>query len=678
MWRLLFGLLSILLAGAVTAKSINLQIGEAIADKFQISGLQSQLDFSGNHLTLSLQADALTLPDPIGRVAEMAFHCDELQLRSAQWYCGQGELSFQHAMLGAQTLSISEISSRETGIFSLAFSGLQWAGGHWSVTADWQQGIWQADVTAQGIDAGQLNTVLKPLVFDPLVSDIVGMIDITANVQGEQQQLSSVNGEIGIQSLALSNSEGSLATENMNALIDIKANHQVDGWQWQQHANLDTGELYVAPVYLDISAQPLTVSTSGFWQPAGNQIDVTQFRFEHHDVLQAEGEIKLLGLQLQSVNTELKSTRLQALYDIWLQPFVFDTAADDATLQGEVQTTLDWQAGAYDLSLQLAEVNISDNQQRFDITGLDGNLAWTSRERNLPVDLNWRSAHFYQIPVGDAQLRANAAKNKITLSESLSLPLLDGELQLDDFQLSYPPDGAVNWSFEGLLKPVSMPVLTDALDWPLLQGKLSGVIPAVRYQDQQVSVEGALMVKMFEGTAIIRDLELSQPFGVAPHLSANVDINQLDLQTLTTAFDFGRISGTLDGYLHDLQLSNWRPVQFDGWLATDETADTPRRISQRAVNNLSRIGGGAGGLLSRSFLRFFDDFSYKRLGLGCRLSHNICEMRGVSDAEQGYHIVEGGGLPPWINVIGYNRRVDWPVLIERLQSVSESDGPVIE
>jgi hypothetical protein len=84
-------------------------------------------------------------------------------------------------------------------------------------------------------------------------------------------------------------------------------------------------------------------------------------------------------------------------------------------------------------------------------------------------------------------------------------------------------------------------------------------------------------------------------------------------------------------------------------------------------------------MISRSFLRFFDDFSYKRLGLSCHLRNDVCEMAGIEDAEQGYYIVKGGGgLPPWIDVIGYTRRVDWADLLERIKAVQNSSGPIIE
>ena len=38
----------------------------------------------------------------------------------------------------------------------------------------------------------------------------------------------------------------------------------------------------------------------------------------------------------------------------------------------------------------------------------------------------------------------------------------------------------------------------------------------------------------------------------------------------------------------------------------------------------------------------------------------------------------GGGLPPWIDVIGYTRRVDWADLLERIKAVQNSSGPIIE
>ena len=89
------------------------------------------------------------------------------------------------------------------------------------------------------------------------------------------------------------------------------------------------------------------------------------------------------------------------------------------------------------------------------------------------------------------------------------------------------------------------------------------------------------------------------------------------------------------------------PEAFDAFLFTPPDDRSQQRISQRAVTNLSSIGGGSGGgvaaALQGGFLRFFDDFGYDRLGLSCRLANDVCLMGGVMPAPGGYYIVKGSG-----------------------------------
>jgi len=292
--------------------------------------------------------------------------------------------------------------------------------------------------------------------------------------------------------------------------------------------------------------------------------------------------------------------------------------------------------------------------------------------------LSWQSAYVYAIPLGTSNIKARTQSSSLILQQPWLLPILDGALQINDFSLHNPGDEHLKWTFAGELSPISMESLSAALEWPLMHGKLSGVIPHVDYVEQQLKVDGALKVKLFEGITTIRDLQLDKPFGSLPQLQANIDMKGLNLETLTQTFDFGKITGKLDGRLTNFRLSNWQPVDFDAKFATPEGDKSRRKISQKAVDNLSQIGGGATGVLQRSFLRFFEDFSYQRLGLSCKLRNEICEMSGVGEAKQGYYIVKGGGLPPRINVVGYTRRVDWSDLIERLKAVSKSSGPIVK
>ena len=125
-------------------------------------------------------------------------------------------------------------------------------------------------------------------------------------------------------------------------------------------------------------------------------------------------------------------------------------------------------------------------------------------------------------------------------------------------------------------------------------------------------------------------------------------------------------------------MENWRPVTFYAWLGTPDDDNSRHRISQKAVKNIASIGGGgASDLLSRSFLSFFETFGYDKIGLGCYLHDGVCQMMGVDATTSGYRIIKGGGLPR-IDVIGYNPRVDWNTLMERLSRISTTDDITIE
>ena len=117
---------------------------------------------------------------------------------------------------------------------------------------------------------------------------------------------------------------------------------------------------------------------------------------------------------------------------------------------------------------------------------------------------------------------------------------------------------------------------------------------------------------------------------------------------------------------------------FNALFYTPENDKSRRRISQKAVDNISNLGGaGLSGSLARTFLGMFEEFRYKRIGIGCRLQGGTCEMVGVGETKQGYYLVEGSGLPR-IDIIGYNRTADWMRLVEQLKQITESGSPVIE
>jgi hypothetical protein len=96
------------------------------------------------------------------------------------------------------------------------------------------------------------------------------------------------------------------------------------------------------------------------------------------------------------------------------------------------------------------------------------------------------------------------------------------------------------------------------------------------------------------------------------------------------------------------------------------------------VDNIASLGGGGGAAaLSSGFLRFFDDFAYDRMALGCRRELDVCHMSGIESRGDGYLILRGRGIPR-ITVVGYAREVSWSTLVGQLAAIVASGGPVIE
>lgn len=684
-WLGLFAAMFVIWQCTVYAsEKLNISIANWAFERLAAQNLNIELALTAKGLAVTASADSITLPEGIGRVSKVKFYCDELLVFSEQWSCSRGKLSFIHKQTGQQYLTFkAKVIKPEHEYYQFDVSGLKLADANLAISATYDSHAWKATVTTPQASLKSVLQLVSPYLNAANVAlladwSIDSNIIISANLKGYDNRIDKVDVELTSTAFNLSDSQGKYVTEDITADIALKLDMSKQAWLWQTAIKLKAGQGYGEPIFVDFGETPLSLEAEGQWQPKEGLLVVSQAELKHGSIMQAQGSFTGSLEQINMLEVTVEQADLANLYAVWLQPFFTGTAAAKLELAGNVGLKFQQQASAYQLSINMDDVYIDDEAKRFGLYGLTGQIGWTNDVQLMPSQLQWQSGYLYAVPMGKSELIAVANESQLKLLSPWILPILDGELRINEFELQRPDQERTQWTFEGLLTPISMESLSGALGWPLLHGKLSGVIPKVTYIDQQIQVDGALLVKLFDGTTVIRDLRLNKPFGSLPQLYANIDLTGLDLETLTRTFDFGKITGKLDGRVSKLRLSNWQPVQFDASFATPEGDKSRRRISQRAVDNLSQIGGGVGGVLSRSFLRFFEDFSYQRLGLNCKLRNDVCEMSGVAEAEQGYYIVKGGGLPPRINVVGYTRQVDWPDLIDRLNAVSHSSGPVVQ
>ena len=289
-------------------------------------------------------------------------------------------------------------------------------------------------------------------------------------------------------------------------------------------------------------------------------------------------------------------------------------------------------------------------------------------QRGDPARPAHQGGEALKIPFGAMKLPLAMRGMRFRL-EQTEIPVLDGKLIVKGFASDPPGDEDWRWAFSGALAPMSMERFTQAVGWPVMHGVIAAQIPRVSFSRSTLRVGGAFIFKVFDGTVEMRNISLADPFGKAPRLTADLDMKQLDLDLLTRTFSFGNMKGRVDAEVIGMELSNWRPVRFDVRVKSSP-GDYPRKISQKAVENITALGGAsAAAAAQRMFLRFFQQFDYETLGWSCRLEKGVCRMGGVENTANGYVIVKGSGVPA-LSVLGYNRDVNWEVLVERVKRVA--------
>ena len=519
------------------------------------------------------------------------------------------------------------------------------------------------------IDNGALSRLatLLPADWPKLTS---GVLDGVVNIDGRSyDQLSA---RLSVREGAFSDPGGTHAADKLGATVELTA--QRKGAMWSYHAKIDwqTGEIYWQPLYLKAMGQRVS---------AAGTIDETRIAVKDGELrLDTVGEIRASGhwdrQKKQLVSADLESGLLDVsnLYSQLLKPFFFGTALGELRADGKARLTAQWRKdGLEAMTVTLDGVSFEDANRRFAVFGAQGRIPW-HRSEETAIDLEMKGGELLRVPFGQVRLPLSMRGMRFRL-DTVALPLLDGTLTMRGFATEPPKEGW-RWAFRGGLSPVSMARFTEAVGLPTMHGTISAEIPRVAYSRSTLQVDGALLVKVFDGTVTVNNLSLIEPFGKAPRVALELEARGIDLDLLTRALSFGSITGRIDATVRHLELANWRPVKFDARIESSE-GEYRRRISQRAVQNITSLGGAsATAAIQGTFLRFFSEFGYERLGLSCRLERGVCTMGGIEDVPGAYVIIKGGGIPA-LSVMGYNRAVDWNELVDRLKRVIQNNAQMI-
>ncbi len=481
------------------------------------------------------------------------------------------------------------------------------------------------------------------------------------------------SGQFSVSLLGADSTSGKLAAQGLGG----SGRFSLDTTQGPARINLEStlrgGELLLGPIYARLPDHAVQLSMDA--QADAGALAITRLRMGDPDALQLSGAMAFDAKgDLRSLNLSRLQLDLPAAYDRYGKAWLATMGLHDMVMQGDVAATLDLREdGLHAFEFETDGLDLADGDGRLAVQGLKGGLDWSRQGTRQSTELGWQSLSVYKLVNGAARSKWKSEDGVLALQKPVSMGLLGGQVRLS--QLAWSPAAARGQHLDASLAVagVDMSAFSRAMGWPAFPGTLGGAITGLSVSDDQVVLDGGLSLNVFGGFVDVTGLSLQQPFGDNPVLAGDIALRQLDLGAITSVFDFGSITGPLDGQVSGLRLVDWQPVAFDARLLADQGG----RISQRAVNNLTSVGGGgvAAGLQG-AVLKLFKTFGYKRIGLNCRLQGSLCHMSGLEANSGGYTIVEGSGLPH-LEVIGHESDVDWPTLVRRLKAAIASGGPDI-
>lgn len=481
-----------------------------------------------------------------------------------------------------------------------------------------------------------------------------------------------LNASLQVQKASFSDEAGLHAADKLDGLLIVDLQKSVTGWNWQTNIDWQSGELFWQPFYIANGGHQLLAS--GKLDEQLLSVDSAHLKLKDIAELDGSASFDLSNMRFDSLRLNVPNLNLKTAYPTFFKPLLEKTAFGHAEVEGSAALKFEINnAQAQSFELLLKDVDIADNNKKFALYKLNANIPW-DYDLAKPVHLSYQSGELLNLPLGKTHIEAMVDRYAFT-APLIELPILDGMLALSNISAARA-GGEWYWHLSAKLTPIAMEDFSTALNLPRMQGKASAEIPLVTYAAGKLTTDGSLVLNVFNGTATVTQLTMQSPLGIAPKLNADIALRNLDLGILTSTFSFGAIEGKLDGDIEDLELQNWKPIRFDA-MVQSSPGRYPKKISQRAVENISALGGGgAAAAVQRSFLRFFKQFNYGKMGLSCRLRNDICEMGGVESTPSGYIIVKGSGIPA-ITVMGYNQSVGWSELLARIKRVTDGNTKAV-
>ncbi len=671
-------LAGVLAPAARALDAIELEVRELTVAGVTVSGARMRLDILTDERTrLSVRAAAVPLPDPVGVLSELSLVCDAPVIAEPRFACDTGRLTGRGGPTGAIALAVGAALDTGTAVTSFRGRGQKVAGTELSFEGELNAQGWRLAARTGQATVAELRKFIAPWFTLPADLTMEGRATLEATLSDAGQGLVA-EAAARLEAIDFTNEASTLVADKLGAQVRVSARPDAAN---AQHTALvfgvtgSQGQALLGPVLLDLKANPLDLQVHGVL--GGQLLTVSALELHQKDLLDltGAGRVNLAGdTPLVSGELSFANFQFNSGYPSYMQITLAASMLGNLDAAGVVNGTMSVADNGITLLHVLPlDVELHDKKGQLHLSKMKGNVYWTpAGVEARPSNVSWAAGGAFGLSGGAAELEFIAQGANFALLRPAKLPVFDGGLAIDNFAMGNLGASNMQVSFSGAVEPISLPLLCKAFGWPEFSGTIAAKVPGITLKDNVLTFDGNLESDVFGGHIVGSGMRLQDPLGNFPRLFADVRARDLDLELVTRTFEVGNISGRLEADILGLELFDWSPVAFNARLATPKGDKSRHKISAKAVTSLSNVGGGGGGVvqaLQSGVLRFFDEYSYDKLGITCRLRDDVCEMAGIEPAGVGYYIVKGAGIPR-IDIVGNSGRVSWS---QMLASISTAD-----
>ncbi len=458
---------------------------------------------------------------------------------------------------------------------------------------------------------------------------------------------------------------------------------------------METGEILWGKFFGDLKAQKPVL-----------QLDSDYFRGEDrlicrrcHLTLVKVGSVDVAGsieqvTQTPALRLQVRSTNFSpgGFFEFFLletfkrQYPVLEKLAVDGQMgfQVQLQGGLDGLAVAGELSLKAGELRAKSNDWQIGpialtlplqirLAEIDNQSSVSPRTGTLLIE----KARFGKQSLGGMTTTVSLSNNALQFHQPVRIGVFGGEIAISNL---FWPDAVhdpkqVSFSVEA--KRLRLEELTETLNWHPFSGTLTGSIPKVQSTGSLLQTRGDIQAELFGGRARFGKFEIENPFSSLASIKLDAKLNGIQLDQLSKTFEFGRISGILEGSIEDLVLTDGQPSELRADLHSVERSGVEQRISVEAINKITVLSSGQNaGALYGGLASFFDSFRYSKLGFRANLKNDRLTLRGVETRGDQEFLVVGSFLPPTVNIISHTQEIAFSELMRRLERIKSDKSDV--